>query len=228
MVKREDVQAVIDGILSGKILEAFESYYHDDVVMSENGAQERVGKDANREYEEQFGADETARPIREGVPRSHAFRLASVIAAGVISFATAAAADSADLDQRLQTRLDQLLEAKLAPLVEAKLDAQTAILFTRDQTRLDGLVETKLNKLLEAKLGAQAASLLARNHRPAAGDEIPAIADAAHLATRMTYAVGGSGTLDCVAAPVCGSDEVERPTVVASRPPLSSNPTIGC
>ncbi len=54
MVKREDVQAVIDGILSGKILEAFESYYHDDVVMSENGAQERVGKDANREYEEQF------------------------------------------------------------------------------------------------------------------------------------------------------------------------------
>ncbi len=54
MVKREDVQAVIDGILSGKILEAFESYYHDDVVMSENGAPERVGKDANREYEEQF------------------------------------------------------------------------------------------------------------------------------------------------------------------------------
>ncbi len=53
MVKRKDVQAVIDGILSGKILEAFESYYHDDVVMSENGAQERVG-DANREYEEQF------------------------------------------------------------------------------------------------------------------------------------------------------------------------------
>jgi ketosteroid isomerase-like protein len=54
MVKREDVQAVIDGILSGKMLEVFESYYHDDVVMSENGAQERVGKDANRKYEEQF------------------------------------------------------------------------------------------------------------------------------------------------------------------------------
>ncbi len=40
MVKREDVQAVIDGILRGKILEVFESYYHDDVVMSENGGQE--------------------------------------------------------------------------------------------------------------------------------------------------------------------------------------------
>ncbi len=190
---------------------------------------------------------------------SYSFRLASVIAAGVISFATAAAADSADLDQRLQTRLDQLLEAKLDPLVEAKLDAQAASLFARDQTRLDALVEAKLNKLLEAKLDAQTASLLARertgfddlveakpselvkakldsqtaelfarNLRPAAGDEIPAIADSDHLATRMTCAVGGSGTLGCVATPVCGSDEVARPTVVASRPPLSPNPIARC
>ena len=68
MVKREDVQAVIDGILSGKILEAFESYYHDDVVMSENGAQERVGKDANREYEEQFVNNVECMPCQAASP----------------------------------------------------------------------------------------------------------------------------------------------------------------
>ncbi len=145
---------------------------------------------------------------------SHAFRLASVIAAGVISFATAAAADSAALDQRLQTRLDQLLEARLDPLVEAKLDALTASLFTRQQIRLDALVE--------------AAELFALNHRPAAGDQIPAIAGSANLATRMTRAVSDSGTLGRVAEPVCGSDEVQRPTVVSSRPPLSPNPTARC
>ncbi len=51
---REDVQAVIDGILGGKILETFDRYYAEDVVMSENGADERVGKAANREYEQAF------------------------------------------------------------------------------------------------------------------------------------------------------------------------------
>ncbi len=159
---------------------------------------------------------------------SHAFRLASVIAAGVISFATAAAADSADLDQRLQTRLDQLLEAKLDPLVEATLDAQAASLLAREQIRLDRLVEAKLSELLEAKLDSRTAELFARNHRPAAGDEILVIADSANLATRMTCAVDDSGTLGCVAEPICGSDEVPRSTVVASRPPLSPNPTAGC
>ena len=166
---------------------------------------------------------------------SYAFRLASVIAAGVISFATAAAADSADLDQRLQTRLDQLLEAKLDPLVEAMLDAQTASLFARaetrlarEETRLDGLVEAKLSELLEAKLDSRTAELFARNHRPAAGDEILVNADSADRATRMTCAVDDSGTLGCVAEPVCGNDEVPRSTVVASRPPLSPNPTAGC
>jgi len=51
---RDDVQAVIDGILKGDILGTFDRYYADDVVMSENGADERVGKAANREYEEAF------------------------------------------------------------------------------------------------------------------------------------------------------------------------------
>ncbi len=48
------VQAVIDGILTGKILETFDVYYADDVVMSENGAEARVGKSVNREYEIKF------------------------------------------------------------------------------------------------------------------------------------------------------------------------------
>ncbi len=50
----DNVQAVIDGILSGDILGTFDTWYHDDVVMSENGADERVGKAACRVYEEQF------------------------------------------------------------------------------------------------------------------------------------------------------------------------------
>lgn len=54
MSNRESVQAVIDGILSGAILETFDRYYADDVVMSENGIEERVGKAVNREYEQAF------------------------------------------------------------------------------------------------------------------------------------------------------------------------------
>ena len=51
---RTQVQAVIDGILTGKALETFDAYYADDVVMSENRTDERVGKAANREYELKF------------------------------------------------------------------------------------------------------------------------------------------------------------------------------
>ena len=51
---RSDVQAVIDGIRKGEILETFDRFYADEVVMSENGADERVGKAANRAYEEAF------------------------------------------------------------------------------------------------------------------------------------------------------------------------------
>jgi hypothetical protein len=54
MSNRQNVQAVIDGILKGEILETFDRFYADDVVMSENGVDERVGKAANREYEEAF------------------------------------------------------------------------------------------------------------------------------------------------------------------------------
>lgn len=54
MAFRDDVQAVIDGTKAGRILETFERYYADDVVMSENGVDPRVGKATNRAYEEAF------------------------------------------------------------------------------------------------------------------------------------------------------------------------------
>jgi ketosteroid isomerase-like protein len=54
MSTRKHVQAVIDGILRGEILATFDRWYADDVVMSENGANERKGKAANRKYEEAF------------------------------------------------------------------------------------------------------------------------------------------------------------------------------
>lgn len=61
-----------DMILQGKILEAFDKFYAEDVVMEEDG-DERVGKEANREYEEQFvnslaefhGAEIKARSVDE-------------------------------------------------------------------------------------------------------------------------------------------------------------------
>jgi len=44
-------------VLKGQILEAFEKYYADDVVMQENEQPPTVGKDANREREKQFLAN---------------------------------------------------------------------------------------------------------------------------------------------------------------------------
>jgi hypothetical protein len=43
-----------DLILSGKVLEAFEEFYADNVEMRENNEAPRVGKAANREYEQKF------------------------------------------------------------------------------------------------------------------------------------------------------------------------------
>lgn len=40
-------------ILKGKILEAFKKFYAENIVMEEEG-EKRVGKETNREYEEQF------------------------------------------------------------------------------------------------------------------------------------------------------------------------------
>lgn len=60
-----------EAILTGNALEAFETYYADDVVMQENDAEPTVGKAANREREETFFAAITD------------FRGAKVLATGV-------------------------------------------------------------------------------------------------------------------------------------------------
>ena len=53
---RANLAALIEGITTGRLMEVFETYYADDVVMSENGTEDpaRVGKDANRGYEQYF------------------------------------------------------------------------------------------------------------------------------------------------------------------------------
>lgn len=43
-----------DMVNQGQILDAFEKYYHDDVVMIEATGMVREGKAQNREYEKQF------------------------------------------------------------------------------------------------------------------------------------------------------------------------------
>ena len=43
-------------ILAGQAMDAFEKFYADDLVMQENDQPPRVGKVANREFEEQFFA----------------------------------------------------------------------------------------------------------------------------------------------------------------------------
>lgn len=54
MALKENVKELNQMILGGQILEAFEKFYHEDVVMQENETEPRKGKDANREYEKQF------------------------------------------------------------------------------------------------------------------------------------------------------------------------------
>jgi ketosteroid isomerase-like protein len=72
MNTRACVQSVIDGIRAGRLLKTFDAWYADDVVMSENGMTERVGKAVNRQYEEQF----------ENSVEFHAARVGAVIVDG--------------------------------------------------------------------------------------------------------------------------------------------------
>ena len=51
---KSNVHGLIDMVEKGQLLEAFEKYYADDVVMQENNDPPRVGKAANREFEKQF------------------------------------------------------------------------------------------------------------------------------------------------------------------------------
>ena len=51
---RTSVDQLNQLILEGKILDGFEKFYSDDVVMQDNDYPQRVGKDVNRQYEEAF------------------------------------------------------------------------------------------------------------------------------------------------------------------------------
>ncbi len=51
---KERVGTLNNMIQQGQIMEAFEKFYKEDCVMSDNAGEKRIGKDANREYEKQF------------------------------------------------------------------------------------------------------------------------------------------------------------------------------
>ena len=63
--KIEDLNKLV---VEGKSLEAFEKYYHDDVMMQENENIPTLGKEANRDREKEFYAAVTefrsAKPIK--------------------------------------------------------------------------------------------------------------------------------------------------------------------
>ena len=67
----ERITDLNDLVLQGKALDAFEKYYHDDVVMQENENTPTVGKRANLEREKEFFASITefrgARPLKIAV-----------------------------------------------------------------------------------------------------------------------------------------------------------------
>lgn len=54
MTYLEKISDIYKMSAEGKMLEAFEKYYHDDVVMIEATGQRREGKDVSREFEKQF------------------------------------------------------------------------------------------------------------------------------------------------------------------------------
>ncbi|MGH7909616.1 MAG: SnoaL-like domain-containing protein [Thermodesulfobacteriota bacterium] len=57
MILKDLVEDLNTMILKGQIMEAFEKYYHYDVVMQENEQTPTIGKAENREREKQFLAD---------------------------------------------------------------------------------------------------------------------------------------------------------------------------
>lgn len=58
ITKMKDLRTLVDElnqmILEGKILEGFEKFYAEDVVMQDNDYPARIGKEVNRQYEEAF------------------------------------------------------------------------------------------------------------------------------------------------------------------------------
>lgn len=56
---RANLNDLLNGLATGRLLEVFDKYYADDVVMSENGESDpnRIGKEKNRGYEAYFVAN---------------------------------------------------------------------------------------------------------------------------------------------------------------------------
>lgn len=54
MSYKEKAVSLYQMVGSGQIMDAFEKFYHEDVVMQEVGQDPRIGKGANREYEKNF------------------------------------------------------------------------------------------------------------------------------------------------------------------------------
>jgi hypothetical protein len=54
MFYKEKANELYGMINSGQLMDAFEKFYAEDIVMQELGEEPRVGKQANREYEEKF------------------------------------------------------------------------------------------------------------------------------------------------------------------------------
>ncbi|MEM9985540.1 MAG: nuclear transport factor 2 family protein [Bacteroidota bacterium] len=54
MTYHEKAQDIYNHLAQGKLLEAFDKYYGENVVMVEADGRKREGKAANRAYEEQF------------------------------------------------------------------------------------------------------------------------------------------------------------------------------
>jgi ketosteroid isomerase-like protein len=54
MDTRAKVHDLVDKVLTGRLLEAYDAYYSEDVVMQENTSEPTKGKAANRVREEEF------------------------------------------------------------------------------------------------------------------------------------------------------------------------------
>ena len=54
---KEKIHHLNELVLTGKALDAFEMYYHEDVIMQENETTPTIGKEANRTREHQFFAN---------------------------------------------------------------------------------------------------------------------------------------------------------------------------
>lgn len=64
----EKIDDLNDLVLQGRALDAFEKYYHDDVIMQENENPPTIGKEANRKRENEFFSSITefrsAKPLK--------------------------------------------------------------------------------------------------------------------------------------------------------------------